>query len=914
MYIFIKYFHEDMISFILCLFSLNLDSFTGVREIDVEFTETPVGCMGALGVTEAEAVLRETIMNGLNVNNTDVASLLEMKPKDRVCNMHVIDDEGYADFKYYCCFRNLHDDLECEYLKEDFWVNILMVIIKILQVLIVLFAPIYIPEAYYMLKDYGTPYAFKLAKDVKMHLNIMVANNSDAFKGESNAIKCSLSKFKHMHNFKNILGKLKFNTKYRMELEDVHIRAAKDTLLPEHVIPVGLWSKLYRTFVMCNLRKAKGFRNCCYAEVCVKSPCGVRVTWYRVLRSIMMFCTSFVFISPWIIRVALYFFYEHEDMSMRRTAAGERHLEFWFPGSYTLYVTPLHFVFIIIYVLLSIEYCIFGVMGERVQNKFKYVLQACFKDMRNRDKGEVLSWAFNFALRPCTKYGFFGIFTGLIAWALGLPFMCLFLAFYLLPTVNITFRLMAHFIAYLSRPKSSCSSPILDSYDPDHVVTSEKLVVEENIMKNMCSRILQLCVILFCIVSLYSLLFLLTEIAAVAVEIIVYTLMGLILNASKLLAFVSLFFLLAVYGTECFGHVKTKFLVFNQALNKAILKLGEDKCKEIMYQSYREQGNNAFMVSTESSTPIGQSVDIECDLVGNPRWQTSRLVLFFSKHDVPQIPMSLFFNACKMPYDFVPGSVLKNYVKAAVEFGVILVFLIFVFLVVAAFGDTYQLSTSNQLLATVVGGLLPKLLQKVFKSHESPKIDDKSIQFKVFLYELLEDYDRDWPIYDFITKSDPIEIESSAPKRSSVSSSTSYLSAGIGSPKDDSEALLNGHATEMQEIKRHSDSHLNERETGSTEPTPNGKAIDTMPDDEVADPVPNGKAIAELTETTETEEPETLLVDTEESLGEKAETGTDEGKTVYACTYDLIIDASKIDKDGFPWAELYPYDNVNIFV
>ena len=849
---------------------------------------------------EAEAVLRETIMNGLNVNNSDIASLLEMKPKDRVCNMHVIDDDGYADFKYHCCHRNLHGDLECEFLKEDYWVNILMVIIKVLQALIVLFAPIYIPEAYYTLKDYGTPYVLKLAKDVKMRLNVSLTRYPHKERSEfDSSASVSLSKFKQMPKFRNMLNNMKLETRYQLELDDVHIRAAKDTLLPKHVIPVGLWSKLYETFVMCNLRKTEGFRSCCYANMCVKSPCGVRFSWFRFMRSIMMFCVSFVFISPWIIRVALYYYYEHEDTDMRRTAADEKNLDFRSPGAgYTLLLTPLHVFFIFIYVLLFVEYCIFGVLGQKMHDEFKYVLHACFDDMRKRDKERIISFAFKLALRPFTKHGFLGIFTGLISWICGLPAFVLLLASYLLPTVNITIRLSAHLIAFFPRPTCICTCLNLDTIDPEHVI-SEKLVLKESTMKSPCSRILHLIVVLFCIVSLYSLLFLLTEIGAVAVEIVVYTLMGMILNASKLLAFVSLFFLIAVYGTECFGHVKTKFLVFNQALNKAILKLGKDKCEDVMYQSCREQGNNAFMVSTENSTPIGQPVDIRSDVIGIPKWRTNRLALFFSRHDVHQIPMSLFFQACKMPYDFVPGGVLKNFVKAAVEFGVILVFLIFVFLVVAAFGDTYQLSTSNQLLATVVGGLLPKMLQTVFKSHESPKIDDKSIQFKVFLFELLEDYARDWPIYDLITKSDPIEIKSLAlPKRSSVSSSTSYHSAGFGSPKA---ALLNGHATELQEIKTEiPESPDNEKENKFSDHMANGKANPVANGN--AEPVPNGNVIAELTEATETEDTatqtETQTIDTEEALDQNAHTDTDDGKTVY--TFDLLIDASKIDVDDFP--------------
>lgn len=894
---------------VLSLFTLAI----GVREIEVELTGSPEGCFNMLDVMDAEKLLRETVMNGLNINNTDITVLLDMNDKDQVCNMHVLDKEGYADFKYYCCRKNLFGNIECKYLSEDFWVNILLYIIVVLQVLMLLFAPIYIPEAYYRLKDFGVPYMHKLSDNVKIHLNIMMTRKPENFKGEESF---KVSKFKRMPRFKNTLNKLQFEVPYQIELGSIHLRAKEDHLLPEHVIPVGLWNKLYETFVMCNLRKNGGFTKCCYANVCIKSPCGVFVTWYKVLRGIMMFFTAIVFVSPWIIRVALYFFFEHEDMDMRKKAAYDKNLDFWFPGNYTLYVTPIHISFIIIYVLLSLEYCLYGVLGEKVKSKFKYVLNACFRDMRIRDKGEVIGWAINLALLPCTRFGFFGIFICLILWVVGLPIFLLFLAFYLLPTVNIVFRLAAHFLVYSAEfclPHCGCKmdrcKTCFLSFDPEEIITKERVERDEKIMKSSSNRIVQLIVILFSAISLFSILFLLTELVAVIVEIIVYTLMGLILNASKTLAFVSLVFLLGVYGSECFGHVRSKFLHFNKVLNKAILSLGEKKCEELMYLPPEEQANSAFMLSMENSSKLENPIEI-IEKGFHPRWRVDRMVLFFSRYDVPQIPEKLFFQACKMPFDFVPGAVLKNYVQAAIEFSVILVFLIFVFLVVIAFGDTYQISTSNQLLATVVGGLLPKLLQKVFKSHEIPTIDEKSIQFKIFLYELLERYTHDWPVYDFIHEegSDPKQMESFGNQRrgsdsssnSCCSSSSAYHSYGVTTSNDDVTTQQTGDAidpTECQPVANKNQE--NQPKRNSDVDVANGDV--KVNEETQTTATENCYGLSNVDETQNEiaeEESETtpLIKDVNVSHDKNSQT---ESKTKIF-SFNLLIDATSIDSDDFP--------------
>ena len=794
---------------ILSIFMLSI----GVRDIEIKLVETPERCLETLKDAEVEMLLRQVVISGLNTTAADSKSDSESKSSESICNMHVLEEDGYVDFRYFCCHFNEQDQLECEYLHEDVWVAILLYMIAFLKLVVLLFSPRYIPGSYYRLKYLSAPYVHKLADGVKLSLNFVMTQNPNTYtRSNPNAKTFKIEKFRNMVNFDGTIQSLNYEVPYKMDFKAIHLRSKSDRLLPEHFVPVSFFTSLYDTFVKCKLRKNRALSSCCAADVCVKSPCNLYMTWYRLAKRVMQFLTMIAAITPWILRVALYYYYEKEDMDMRRKSAGDRHLQNPFPGSYsiTLYLTPVHVIFICIYALLCLEFCVYGTLSMKVKKQFKFVLRKSFRDMREKDQGEIISQIVGFALRPCTKYGGLGIFIGLLLWVLGSPFVIAILAFYLLPTLNITIRLIAHHNFYAVSPdiySYFCCQKIREKFDifekeiqKENMLNSESMERNEKALRNGFARLQQMCIISFCIVSLYSVVFLLTEVVAVLVEIIIYTMMGIILNAAKTLSYVSLFFLLAVYANECFGSVSKKFLAFNKVLNSAILSLGEKKCEEVMYLSPKpelknyifdrhstsftedliahrrnclaeddkQQDNMAFMLNTEALDDVKDPIKLTQTYNGSPKWQVSRLVLFFSKFDVPQIPKSLFFGASQLPYSFLPGSVLINYLKALVQLGIILIFLIFVLVVVLAFGDTYNISTSNQLLATVAGGLLPLLLQKVFRKHTTPVIDKDSISFRVFLHELLDKFEQSWPVYDIVTDGEPVALIPANTEKSEV--------------------------------------------------------------------------------------------------------------------------------------------------
>ena len=777
---------------ILSIFMLSI----GVRDIEIKLVETPERCLETLKDAEVEMLLRQVVISGLDITAADSKSDSESESSESICNMHVLEEDGYVDFRYFCCHFNEQDQLECEYLHEDVWVAILLYMITFLKLVVLLFSPRYIPESYYRLKYISAPYVHKLADGVKLSLNfVMTPNPSIYTRSNPNAITFEIEKFRNMVNFTDTIQSLNYEVPYKIDFKAIHLRSKIDRLLPENFVPVSFFTSLYDTFVKCKLRKNPALSSCCAANVCVKSPCNLYITWYRLAKRVMQFLTMIAAITPWILRMALYFYYEKEDMDMRRKSAGDRQLQNPFLVSFKFTLIPVHVSFICILALLCIEFCVYGALSTKVKEQFKFVLRKSFRDMREKDPREIISWIVWFALQPCTKYGGLGIFIGLLLWVLGSPFVIAILALYLLPTLNITLRLLAHLFVYLM-PRDICSyfccqkiGEKLNTFEKeiqmDYITDSESMERNEQALRTSFARTQQWLIILICIGSLYAAVFLLAEVVAVLVEIIIYTMMGVILNAAKTLSYVSLFFLLAVYANECFGSVSKKFLAFNKVLNSAILSLGEKKCEEVMYLSPKpelngldrhstsftedliahnsnclaeddkQQDNMAFMLKTEACDDVKDPIKLIQTSNGSPRWQVSRLVLFFSKFDVPQIPKSLFFRHSKLPYSFLPGSVLINYLKALVQLGIILIFLIFVLVVVLAFGDTYNISTSNQLLATVAGGLLPLLLQKVFRKHTTPVIDKESISFRVFLHDLLDTFKQSWPVYDIVTDGEP---------------------------------------------------------------------------------------------------------------------------------------------------------------
>jgi hypothetical protein len=69
------------------------------------------------------------------------------------------------------------------------------------------------------------------------------------------------------------------------------------------------------------------------------------------------------------------------------------------------------------------------------------------------------------------------------------------------------------------------------------------------------------------------------------------------------------------------------------------------------------------------------------------------------KSDFIFIPKSFLFKMANLPHNLSPGSVHILYFKAAFDFSLIVIFLLFVFIIITAFGKVQNISTGGQTIA-----------------------------------------------------------------------------------------------------------------------------------------------------------------------------------------------------------------------
>lgn len=721
----------------------------GVSKFKVPLRSHPKDCLSKATAADIETKLRNLVINNFENTTVDFSAL---RSSESVCNQHILDVDGSASFSYYCCRFDETERTVCDYLEKDKWIGILLVTITILKIVVALFVPNLVPETLYRKKFIAEPYVLNLKQSLK--LSMVVTRSPEQYTNARNVKR--MSEIQSMKSFADTVHSIQEDEPTELKINRLDFHVKRQRIQSAKYAPVGLFKTMYNSFFRCEIRKRRSVKECCDARICVKC-CGHHgITWYKALSEMMSIAAWFVIALPWILRVYVYYKFEADETERRKAFADEKSLKYAFSGNFTLYLSPLHVVFIVIYAILVLESCVYGVIRKEAQERLKLVVRKSLRDLKEVKKMLVIGWFVRLSLKPFVWYGVFGLFVGIFSWIVFFPILLIVSAFYLLPTVNVTFRLLAHFAVYIV-PQDFCSSNRLSEFlstiekklEMEEISAMEKLEKPDQILKSLGRRLQQVFVILLCLISLYSVIFLITELVAFVVEIFVYTLMGLIVNANTTMTYVSLFLLVWAYGVSVFGTVRKKFLTFNTTLNESVSRLGQEETSEHLKKPQSEQGNASFIVQTDRVDVVNDPVELVTGSGGQLRWKVSRMLLFLNSEDEAFIPTSFFFKACQLPFYGVPGELLISYLKAFLEFGSIIVFLFFVLIVVLAFGDTYELSATNRTLATIAGGFVPYMLKEfLFKPQAPPALDTASVAFQVCLDQAIDDYQQSWVVED----------------------------------------------------------------------------------------------------------------------------------------------------------------------
>nr|KAG5705591.1 hypothetical protein BaRGS_034789 [Batillaria attramentaria] len=678
----------------------------------------------------------------------------------------------------------------CKDIQYDVWIEVLMAFIVITKILVVLYSPSFLPGSLYRLKYVATEYIYHIPETAPFKRIRMVVTQFPGTYGNDQKI-VRLSEIKGMEYFKTMVDtNMHLDKLYDVTMDRVRLSVKSRRLLGENYVPVGLLKMIYNNLFRCRIRRLDPLKTCCETNILGKLNPGLKLMkWYQCCRVFAHLVFLIILILPWILRIIFFFVFEDEDVAEKRRVAGDLGLSVYFQGNFTLYLTPVHGLFVFIYLIFIVDSVVYNVISKAMKEKFKLVLRKCLRDMRERSRIAVCAWGTRMMVVPFQMFGVVGILLFLPYLIIILPLGIPVVAFYLFPAVNLSFRLIIHLFLFMCPAKvvdrweefSERFSKLREHLDLNQITAEETF--ERGRRLGRSDIALQIAVILMCLVSFWSVTFLLMEVVSFFVEMGVYTLMGIIVNAGSTLQYITVISLTALYGRAVFNEVNNTYLAYHKQIHDMLLAMKRDEIKMIARNEALDQENTALRVQGDLATPA-EEPDLRLIVkAGVPQWRTSSMLMFLDRKDTPYTPEKFFYDSIVLSYCGAPGPLYLSFIAAFWSFGRILLFLFFVFIVVMAFGDAYSVSSTNQLLATVAGGFIPFLFRYVFSSGAgSVSLHTDSIQFKTQFHQAINRYVQSWPIFDII----PIEFGETNPRDSLVLNSTRVPnvqpSANNGSP------------------------------------------------------------------------------------------------------------------------------------
>ena len=707
----------------------------GFRALNIDVRSEPPNCLPRFS-DDFIYLIREMLL--AFIEDSRVHSKKELS----VCSQIIMKNYDIADFRTICYTHTLKHQITCNLLKSTKGWESLMIFRDIVVVITLLFGPFLIPRRFYSLTR--RDYIFHLPRQLPITIDI-----SESIENESNA-QIYTFPIEQFPQLKRICPKK--NVKYYGKLKALYLDVDDRKILPRRRAGVNFSRVLYNKLFRCKYRSDQ-MQTCLISRIFpFYCQCFRKVTWYICCRWFMNIVLLLLLPLPWLIRLFIYYKYEKEDIIYRDNFIKSLHLKISFRSSILSYIQPLHWVFILVYIVYFIDFITFGFFQYRKKQLTENIKKA-FRCMRERANLEYITLHVECLFFPLKKFGLVGLIFVPFFWILTIPVLLVINSFYLVPLIHLVGCLLKDIAIY--------SSPCL--LKKIGFINLKSLSLKENFLNFLVS--------LLFLLSIFSASILIMECINYLVTVTFFAFIILIIKVDITLPYISLGSLIIFYLFSTVNAVNTEYNNFKKKiidkLIEEIVDMSNDNCDHLRPENTGYAMNCSLVDFTKRKN----------DLIFN----SHSLLLFTDSSHRPYLPEKFFYYVCHLPYEGIPGSILLSYLKAFKKFLIILFFLSFIFILVRTFFELYKVSSTNQTLVTLVGGFIPLFLQKMInmnvKIHE---VDMETIAFKKLFMNRAKEYSQDWVIKDFIT-----DIKESEDLNASTNSSEStVLYAHLNIQKD----------------------------------------------------------------------------------------------------------------------------------
>ena len=746
----------------------------GVQKIEMNITDRPFGCFGELSSEQRMQKIRNILVGKFDAAHDPKYG---SDRRDYACNQIVTSVDGYADFVFNCCHRAQSGEFQCTDESDDLWIAILYISVNIVKVLVFCFSPYLLPANMYSAMYVAGEYLVKLKKEIK--LSIFITEQPDVRVKYKKRL--TLEDFAGWRRFREAIDNMPQDEIIPLKMNELRITVKGKRIIPQNEPPTGLMRTLYDNLCRCKIKALSPFDDCCDLSIFASMQPNIRhqVTWHACVQALVKVLMLVILPFPYYIRLYVYYKFEHDEMKMRSEAAESLGMDTkynFYRNNVIQYYSPTHGVFIATYCFYFLAGIVLGFSGEPVRNKLKQVTRCSLQDMANVSQVGVLQVILRVGLWPFKKCGLFAIILAPFYIVITSPFSMFLLAVYCIPTIYLSFRLLFHSRKQIGSDYMLEEEERRRKFKKIHAIGQKLNVMDKTVHGHdvvaddescfptslgfkgcyaIRMFILQVLCSLFCLSILYSVALVVAESFGLMIEVMAFTMMGIIVNASATLKYVSMVLLVFVYMHDCYNNVYNTYLDFNKSVIDDMIDRSED-LKKVASLPSSMQENAAFQIKTVDEVP-----PIKTQLNFTKReisWKIGHLLLFLDSFDTPRIPLRYFKRLCEVQVYGAPGPVYLNLLRATGKFLVIVIFLLFVMIVVMAFGSVTRMSSTNQTLATMAGGFVPMLLKNVLSS-KSVKLSLKTISFKGQIDEIICEFKQNWPVKDLVVERDIPEPE-----------------------------------------------------------------------------------------------------------------------------------------------------------
>lgn len=746
----------------------------GTVDMQIEIEDDPPGCLGCLREQDKILVVLDLALRDLNPSGPIVVS----EGQASVCFQWIVETDGRAKFTDRCCYESDDGDhIECLTDITNKWLNILDILLGTLTICVFVFGPLMLPDWVYTAAMDTEKYYVKLKEP--LYKTMAVSRRFDA----SSITAKHVLDFRNRQDFRRarrIITELPSEVIIPMKISQFDINVNYKKLLCENKVHVGILKSLSRAVFLCKLRDVDAFADCCNAKVlgCLSKPSAKRhgetdrSTWIYMCNILGRLLLVVFLLLPFYIRLIVYYVFEDPEIQSRQKAAEALGLPLYYNYRLLQYLTPTHPLYIVIYIIYFIAGSVVAYFsGTEKKTRFQQTIMDAFADMNSLSMLKALGMVVYNCLWPFSKYGIFGIFVGVIFWPVIMPVSLALCGIYCLPIVFISCRIILHTI--LAEEETEVDDrnkpkPSPQSFHAKALLTRLKSVRERRRVQEHFSywnpKLAKMLKNGFlsgsAIVTLCAVMILLAEVISFLVEVMCFTMMGIIVNASAVLKYGTLLFLVVLYSYDSYNNVTKKYLKLNKAIFSEIKnRLGKDIDQYTQLPSHIQE-NRGFKTAEASEQAVYEMTE-DISATNCFVWTINDLILFIDKEDCPRIPKRLFDLICQVKVAGSPGPVYLSLIAATKKFLVIVMFLLFVFIVVLSFGESYKMSQTNQMLATMAGGFMPFMFRNIFRPGKA-EVETNLLTFRSKIEEIIKNYYQEWPMYDltFEVEAEPGDNES----------------------------------------------------------------------------------------------------------------------------------------------------------